>query len=39
MITSTQITITEIYASVAVLVFEIFSRNVLVINRMDNRNY
>ena len=38
MIASTQITNTEIFAFVAVLVFKLLSRKVLFINRKDNRN-
>ena len=38
MVASTQITHTEIFAFIAVLVFKLFSRNVLFINRKDNRN-
>ena len=38
MITSTQITNTEIFAFIAVLVFKLMSRKVLYINRNDNRN-
>ena len=35
---STQITNTEIFAFIAVLVFKLLSRKVLFINRKDNRN-
>ena len=38
MIASIQITNTEIFAFIAVLVFELLSRKVLFINRKDNRN-
>ena len=38
MITSTQITNTEIFAFIAVLVFKLLSRKVLFTNRKDNRN-
>ena len=38
MIVSTQITNTEIFAFIAVLVFKLLSRKVLFINRKDNRN-
>ena len=38
MIASTQITKTEIFAFIAVLVFKLMSRKVLFINRKDNRN-
>ena len=38
MIALTQITNTEIFALIAVLVFEILSRKVLFINWKDNRN-
>ena len=38
MIASTQITNTEIFAFVAVLVFKLLARKVLFINRKDNRN-
>ena len=37
MITSTQITNTEIFAFIAVLVFKLLIRKVLRINRKDNR--
>ena len=37
MIASTQITNTEIFASLAVLFFKLLSRKVLLINRKDNR--
>ena len=35
---STKITKTEIFAFIAVLVFEVLSREFLFINRRDNRN-
>ena len=38
MISSAQIANTEIFAFIAVLVFKLFSREVLFINRKDNRN-
>ena len=38
MIALMQIAKTEILAFIAVLVFTLFSRNVLFINRIDNRN-
>ena len=38
MIASTQIRITEIFAFIAVLEFQVLSRRVLFINRKDNRN-
>ena len=38
MIASTQITNTEIFAFIAVLVFDLWSRKVLFINIKDNRN-
>ena len=38
MIASTKITNTEIFAIIAVLVFNLLSRKVLFINRKDNRN-
>ena len=38
MIALTQITNTEIFAFIAVLVFKILSRKVLFINRKGNRN-
>ena len=38
MIASTQVTSTEIFAFIAVLVFKLLSRKVLFINRKDNRN-
>ena len=38
MIASTQITNTETFAFVAVLVFKLLTRKVLFINRKDNRN-
>ena len=37
-ITPTQITNTEIFAFIAVLVFKLLSRKILFINRKDNRN-
>ena len=37
MITSTQITNTEIFAFITVLVFKLLNRKVLFINRKDNR--
>ena len=37
MITSTQITNTEIFAFIAVVVFKLLSRKVLLKNRKDNR--
>ena len=39
MIALTQSTNTEIFAFIAVLVFKLFNRKVLFINRKDNRNY
>ena len=39
MIASTQITNTEIFAFIAVLVFKLLSRKVLFINKKDNSNY
>ena len=39
MIVSTQITNTEIFAFIVVLVFKLMSRKVLFINRKDNRNF
>ena len=39
MIASTQITNTEIFAFIAVLVFKILGREVLFINRKDNRKF
>ena len=39
MITSTQITSTEIFAFIAVLDIKLLSRIVLFINRRDNKNY
>ena len=39
MIASTQITNTEIFAFIVVLVFKLFSHKVLFINRKDNKNY
>ena len=38
MIASTQITSTEIFAFIAVLVFKLLSREVLFINKKGNRN-
>ena len=38
MVASTQITNTEIFAFIAVLIFKLLSRKVLFINRKDNRN-
>ena len=38
MIALTQITKTEIFASIAVLRFKLLSRKVLFINRKNNRN-
>ena len=38
MIASTQITNTEIFAFIAVLVFKLLGRKVLFINRKDSRN-
>ena len=38
MIASTQKTITEIFAFIAVLIFKLLSREILFINRKDNRN-
>ena len=38
MIASTQIANTEIYAFIAVLVFNLLNHKVLFINRKDNRN-
>ena len=38
MIPLTQITSTEIFAFIAVLVFKLLSRKTLFINRKDNRN-
>ena len=38
MIASTQITSTEIFVFIAVLVFKLLSRKVLLINGKDNRN-
>ena len=38
MIASTQITNTEIFAFIAVLGFNLLTRNVLLINKKDNRN-
>ena len=39
MIALTKITNTEIFAFIAVLVFELLSGKVLFINRKDNRNW
>ena len=39
MIASTQIRDTEIFAFIAVLVFKLFNRKVLFINRKDKRNW
>ena len=39
MITSTQITNTEVFAFVAVLIFKLMSRKVLFIIRRDNRKF
>ena len=38
MIASTQITNTEVFAFIAVLVFKLSSQKVLFINKKDNRN-
>ena len=38
MITSTQITNTEIFAIIAALVFKLLSRKILFINKKDNQN-
>ena len=38
MIASTQITNTEIFAFIVVLVFKLLSRKILFINRKDNGN-
>ena len=38
MIASTQITNTEMFAFIAVLVFKLLSRKPMFINRKDNRN-
>ena len=38
MSTSTQITTTEIFTFIAVIVFNLLSTKVLFINRKDNRN-
>ena len=38
LIALTQITTTEIFAFIAILVFKLLSREVLFINRKDNRN-
>ena len=37
MITSIQVTNTEIFAFIAVLVFKLFSRKILFINRKENK--
>ena len=39
MIASTQITDTEIFAFIAVLVFRLLSRKVLFVNKKDIRDY
>ena len=39
MTASTQITKTEVFILIAVLVFKLMSRKVLFINGKDNRNY
>ena len=39
MVATTQITNTEIFAFIAVLVYKLLSRKVLLINREDNRNF
>ena len=39
MIPSTKITNTEIFAFITSVVFKLLSRQVLFINRKDNRNY
>ena len=39
MVASAQITNTENFAFIAVLVFKLLSRKVLFINRKENRNY
>ena len=39
MIASTQITDTEIFSLIALLVFKLLSRKVLFINIKDNKNY
>ena len=39
MIALTQITNTNIFAFIAVLVFKLLGRKVLFINRKDNRNF
>ena len=38
MVDSTQVKNTEIFAFIAVLVFNLLSRKILFINRKDNRN-
>ena len=38
MINPTQVTNTEIFTFIAVLVFKLLNRNVLFINKKDNRN-
>ena len=38
MIASAQITNTEIFTLIAVLIFKLLSRTVLFLNRKDNRN-
>ena len=38
-IASTQITNTEIFAFIAILIFKLLNRKVLFINKKDNRNY
>ena len=38
MIVSTQVTNTEIFTFIAVLVFKLFSRRILFIDTKDNRN-
>ena len=38
MIASTQVTTTETFAFIAVLVFNLLNHNVLLNNRKDNRN-
>ena len=38
MIDSTQVTNSEIFAFIAILVFKLLSRKVLFINRVDNRD-
>ena len=39
MIALTQITNTEIFTFIAVIVFKLLSRKILFINRKDNRNF